>query len=309
MLACLPAPFPLRPPPHLVLVSLTCAGPRPSPHVGLAIVLGACITFLINRESKMVMSATLAFAAGVIVYIAIVDLYLGDGVGHFADYGFSDPLAFTYASICFFGGFPVCWALSKMSHALLRYNWERRRKARAAEAAAAAGEKDMDVDVEGGGGTPGDRAGQGKLHVEMAEMALGDESTAPGSQLTYRTSAARGSRVGTSEAGVGGSEPGGQTQSGEMVGKQQQAVTPKQQQMQLMGDLSSLGELDEEEEEALMMSEMGLLVGIAIVVCGPRVVLNCCGTVFVCTNLRPSPGPRRLASPGPAPCGPIIRVF
>ncbi|KAG2453424.1 hypothetical protein HYH02_001647 [Chlamydomonas schloesseri] len=50
------------------------------------------------------------------LYISFVDIYAGKAIGHFEDAGYSDAEAYTYATICFFAGFPISWVLDKISH-------------------------------------------------------------------------------------------------------------------------------------------------------------------------------------------------
>ncbi|KAG2498813.1 hypothetical protein HYH03_003006 [Edaphochlamys debaryana] len=84
---------------------------------GLASMIGAGIVFLLNfRRSPKLLAAALGFAAGVMLYISAVDIYAGKSVGMFEDAGYEPALAFTYATICFFCGFPIIWVLDMICH-------------------------------------------------------------------------------------------------------------------------------------------------------------------------------------------------
>ncbi|KXZ51242.1 hypothetical protein GPECTOR_13g729 [Gonium pectorale] len=49
------------------------------------------------------------------VYVSIVDIYAGKAIGHFEDAGHGSAHAFTYATLCFFGGFPISFVLDKIA--------------------------------------------------------------------------------------------------------------------------------------------------------------------------------------------------
>ncbi|KXZ51243.1 hypothetical protein GPECTOR_13g730 [Gonium pectorale] len=49
------------------------------------------------------------------IYVSIADIYVGKSVGHFQDGGHDTARAFTYATLCFFAGFPLSWVLDKFA--------------------------------------------------------------------------------------------------------------------------------------------------------------------------------------------------
>ncbi|EFJ51462.1 iron-nutrition responsive ZIP family transporter [Volvox carteri f. nagariensis] len=85
---------------------------------GVASVAGGLIIIAVPVKNNLFLAASLAFAAGVMLYISVVDIFAGKSVGHFAEAGYDDAYAFTYASICFFCGFPISWALDKLAERL-----------------------------------------------------------------------------------------------------------------------------------------------------------------------------------------------
>ncbi|KAG2498814.1 hypothetical protein HYH03_003007 [Edaphochlamys debaryana] len=79
--------------------------------------LGALVICLFNiRQNNKLLAVSLGFAAGVMMYISAVDIYAGKSVGMFESAGFDHAMAFTYATICFFCGFPIIWVLDKVCH-------------------------------------------------------------------------------------------------------------------------------------------------------------------------------------------------
>ncbi|PNW75529.1 hypothetical protein CHLRE_12g530400v5 [Chlamydomonas reinhardtii] len=82
----------------------------------MAAIAGALFIVLVPVKNDLFLAASLAFAAGVMLYISFVDIYAGKAIGHFEDAGYTSAEAFTYATICFFAGFPISWVLDKISH-------------------------------------------------------------------------------------------------------------------------------------------------------------------------------------------------
>eukprot|EP00191_Tetraselmis_sp_GSL018_P010156 CAMPEP_0177596780 /NCGR_PEP_ID=MMETSP0419_2-20121207/11321_1 /TAXON_ID=582737 /ORGANISM="Tetraselmis sp., Strain GSL018" /LENGTH=318 /DNA_ID=CAMNT_0019088827 /DNA_START=182 /DNA_END=1139 /DNA_ORIENTATION=+ len=70
---------------------------------GLATVIGSSVllVFRTNVQKRLIVSGSLAFAAGVMLYISFVDIYIGKAVGHFEEIT-SPPTAFLFATLCFF---------------------------------------------------------------------------------------------------------------------------------------------------------------------------------------------------------------
>ncbi|KAG2491801.1 hypothetical protein HYH03_009961 [Edaphochlamys debaryana] len=79
--------------------------------------IGALVVCFFNlRKNSRLLAIALGFAAGVMLYISAVDIYSAKSVYMFKSAGFSDALAFTYATICFFCGFPIIWTLDHVCH-------------------------------------------------------------------------------------------------------------------------------------------------------------------------------------------------
>ncbi|GLC46316.1 hypothetical protein PLESTB_000998300 [Pleodorina starrii] len=85
---------------------------------GIASVIGGLFIIFVPVRDNRFLAASLAFAAGVMLYISFVDIYAGKAVGHFSEAGYADSYAFTYATICFFCGFPISWILDKIADRL-----------------------------------------------------------------------------------------------------------------------------------------------------------------------------------------------
>ncbi|GLI66169.1 hypothetical protein VaNZ11_009932 [Volvox africanus] len=99
---------------------------RQAARIGLCLLVWSCPCVHFRRpvyiscagKNNLYLAASLAFAAGVMLYISLVDIYAGKAVSHFVEAGHADSYAFTYATICFFCGFPISWLLDKLAERL-----------------------------------------------------------------------------------------------------------------------------------------------------------------------------------------------
>ena len=76
---------------------------------GLATALGAAVVFfpsLVKLASPRVLASALGFSAGVMTYVSFVEIF-GKSRKAFVQSGESDSAAYTYATLCFFGGVVV----------------------------------------------------------------------------------------------------------------------------------------------------------------------------------------------------------
>lgn len=93
-------------------------------HVGVAFALvigaalstglGAAVVFfpsLVKLASKHVLASALAFAAGVMVYVSLIEIFQKAN-SSFVDAGHSDGMAHLYTALCFFGGILIMMALN-----------------------------------------------------------------------------------------------------------------------------------------------------------------------------------------------------
>ncbi|GIL84337.1 hypothetical protein Vretimale_15946 [Volvox reticuliferus] len=90
----------------------------------IASILGGLFIIVVPVKNNLFLAASLAFAAGVMLYISLVDIYAGKAIGHFVEAGHADSYAFTYATICFFCGFPISWVLDKLAERLAYHGHE-----------------------------------------------------------------------------------------------------------------------------------------------------------------------------------------
>jgi ZIP family zinc transporter len=73
---------------------------------GLSTGIGAAVVFvpsLVKLASRRVLAASLGFSAGVMTYISFVEIF-GKSHSGFLDAGHAPERAYTYATLCFFGG-------------------------------------------------------------------------------------------------------------------------------------------------------------------------------------------------------------
>jgi len=83
--------------------------------------IGAAVVFipsLVKLASRRVLASSLGFSAGVMTFVSFVEIFFKSN-GSFVDAGISEKLAFTYATLCFFGGVVTMMILNKMVDLLL----------------------------------------------------------------------------------------------------------------------------------------------------------------------------------------------
>eukprot|EP01010_Urceolus_cornutus_P000068 NODE_1009_length_1170_cov_277.111508_g768_i0.p1 GENE.NODE_1009_length_1170_cov_277.111508_g768_i0~~NODE_1009_length_1170_cov_277.111508_g768_i0.p1 ORF type:complete len:334 (+),score=60.05 NODE_1009_length_1170_cov_277.111508_g768_i0:120-1121(+) len=86
---------------------------------GLCTTLGALLPLFERLRNKTCLGITLAIAAGVMVFVSFVEI-LHESQIYFAELGYPDGRAATFAYICFFGGVAITAALDWMLHRLDR---------------------------------------------------------------------------------------------------------------------------------------------------------------------------------------------
>ena len=90
---------------------------------GLCTVVGACLVFCISPERIEILPISLAFSAGVMIYVSLVEI-LGEAIGSFEEEleesheDSHEYLAHIYGSLCFFGGILFGYGLDLIVHAL-----------------------------------------------------------------------------------------------------------------------------------------------------------------------------------------------
>eukprot|EP00197_Chlamydomonas_leiostraca_P012759 CAMPEP_0202883338 /NCGR_PEP_ID=MMETSP1391-20130828/39297_1 /ASSEMBLY_ACC=CAM_ASM_000867 /TAXON_ID=1034604 /ORGANISM="Chlamydomonas leiostraca, Strain SAG 11-49" /LENGTH=235 /DNA_ID=CAMNT_0049566333 /DNA_START=37 /DNA_END=741 /DNA_ORIENTATION=- len=96
--------------------------------VGIAfalVILAGCCTglgsvfVLFSRLHKKFVAASLGLAAGVMTYIALVEIYAAASVDHFTAAGIAHNDAFTYATLSFAAALPVVLALDWIAHRVM----------------------------------------------------------------------------------------------------------------------------------------------------------------------------------------------
>jgi zinc transporter, ZIP family len=73
---------------------------------GLSTGLGAAVVFfpsLVNLASRRVLAGSLGFSAGVMTYVSFVEIF-AKSKKSFEDAGFDVGRAYSFATVCFFGG-------------------------------------------------------------------------------------------------------------------------------------------------------------------------------------------------------------
>ena len=73
---------------------------------GLSTGLGAAVVFfpsLVNLASRRVLAGSLGFSAGVMTYVSFVEIF-AKSKKSFEDAGFDAGRAYSFATVCFFGG-------------------------------------------------------------------------------------------------------------------------------------------------------------------------------------------------------------
>jgi len=94
---------------------------------GLCTMVGASVVFfpqLANLAKPNVLAISLGFAAGIMIYISLVDIYTKSIVG-FEDDGYEEGDAFIYATLTFFGGCIIMLVLDWAVDVLLAWDTKR----------------------------------------------------------------------------------------------------------------------------------------------------------------------------------------
>lgn len=89
---------------------------------GACTCVGALLAFFARLTNRKFLAASLGGAAGVMMYISLVEILPTKSVSDFAAHlgcSSSDPRPFRYATLCFFGGILVVWALDILVHTML----------------------------------------------------------------------------------------------------------------------------------------------------------------------------------------------
>lgn len=76
---------------------------------GLSTGIGAAVVFvpsLVKLASRRVLASSLGFSAGVMTYVSYVEIF-GKSMSEFENAGHDERMAYTYATLCFFGGIAV----------------------------------------------------------------------------------------------------------------------------------------------------------------------------------------------------------
>merc|ERR1711935_786665 len=83
--------------------------------------IGAAVVFipsLVKLASRRVLASSLGFSAGVMTFVSFVEIFFKSN-GSFVAAGIKPKTAFTYATLCFFGGVVTMMILNKMVDLLL----------------------------------------------------------------------------------------------------------------------------------------------------------------------------------------------
>ena len=83
---------------------------------GLSTTLGAIVPFFISIENTGILSISLAFSAGVMLYVSFVEIY-PESMNAF-ERDLPQKYASLYATLCFFGGILLCAILDFFVHKL-----------------------------------------------------------------------------------------------------------------------------------------------------------------------------------------------
>ena len=73
---------------------------------GMATAVGAAVVFfprLVKLASRKVLASALGLSAGVMTYVSFVEIFQ-KSLGSFQDSGLEEKIAYSYATLCFFGG-------------------------------------------------------------------------------------------------------------------------------------------------------------------------------------------------------------
>lgn len=94
---------------------------------GLFTMIGASVVFfprLANLAKPNVLAIALGFAAGIMLYISLIDIF-GKSVGGYEEFGHSEGDAFIYATLTFFGGCLIMLLLDALVDKMLQ--WDKNR--------------------------------------------------------------------------------------------------------------------------------------------------------------------------------------
>jgi len=141
---------------------------------GSSTIIGACLVFCVSPDRFEVLPIALAFSAGVMVYVSMVEILAESREGFAIEIDeSSEYLAHIYASLCFFGGILIGYALDFIVHALgVEHDLS---------SPNASTVKPNDDRVELQGAAPGDAAGgdpstNGQHIVEVPELDTSQET-------------------------------------------------------------------------------------------------------------------------------------
>jgi ZIP family zinc transporter len=76
---------------------------------GASTAIGAAVVFfprLVKLASRRVLAGSLGFSAGVMAYVSFIEIFQKARIG-FEDAGLDEGKAYSYATLCFFGGVVV----------------------------------------------------------------------------------------------------------------------------------------------------------------------------------------------------------
>jgi len=94
---------------------------------GLCTMIGAAVVFfpfLANLAKPNILAMALSFAAGIMLYISLIDIY-GKSIDGYVDDGYDDDKAYIYATLTFFGGCFVMFILDVFVEKLLEWDLAR----------------------------------------------------------------------------------------------------------------------------------------------------------------------------------------
>lgn len=94
---------------------------------GLCTMIGSCVVFfpsLANLAKPGVLAGALGFAAGIMLYISLIDIWAKSAEGY-EEYGHSEGDAFIYATLTFFGGCAIMLILDVLVDKML--DWDNKR--------------------------------------------------------------------------------------------------------------------------------------------------------------------------------------
>lgn len=87
---------------------------------GMATAVGAAVVFfprLVKLASRKVLASALGLSAGVMTYVSFVEIFQ-KSLGSFQDSGLEEKIAYSYATLCFFGGVLFMIVLHNIVHVL-----------------------------------------------------------------------------------------------------------------------------------------------------------------------------------------------